>query len=560
MWFRAVSSRRMGSTMASTLSPWDTLPSTTLPKCIDQPGHDRLGVRHRYPAVRSHDVAGVAHLAAALRVERRLHDRQLHLVALGRTGYYPVAGDHTHHHAVGPDLLVAEELRPAYTQALVEADLHPVGAELGRCPRPLALGGHLPLEALHVDADAALRGDLLGHLYWESVRVPQAESRLAGQRVRVSHGVGQDRVAVLEGREEALFLQPDDGLDELTVVPQLGVGFAHEVRDGVGHFAQEGLVEAEPAGVPDRPADEPPQDVPAPVVGGHHAVCDEERRAAPMLGHYPHRLPDLVALTGLVAGQRLHFVDERQEQVRLVYVVRVLQNDHKPLESHPRVYAGLGQRGHGAVGIPVELHEHEIPQLHVALAEQAGIRVQVLAVGAAVGEAAARAGVAEVVVQLGARPAGPLLTVNWGPPPVVRVSEPVDALLGDAVLLPQAVCLVVSLVHGRGEVLPRQTHRRLQALDGEAHGPILEVVAEAEVPQHLEHRQVGGIADLVDVDGAEGLLRGRHAAVRGRRLAREVGFELDHARVGEQQRRVAHRDQRRARRPQVALRLEVLQE
>ena len=88
----------------------------------------------------------------------------------------------------------------------------------------------------------------------------------------------------------------------------------------------------------------------------------------------------------------------------------------------------------------------------------------------------------------------------------------------------------------------------------------LEVVAEAEVAGHLEERAVpGGLADLVDVEGADALLDAGRPLVRRRLLADEVRHELHHAGVDEQQVRVLER-QRRARHDGVAVGLEVVEE
>ena len=73
----------------------------------------------------------------------------------------------------------------------------------------------------------------------------------------------------------------------------------------------------------------------------------------------------------------------------------------------------------------------------------------------------------------------------------------------------------------------------------------LEVVAEGEVAGHLEEGVVpGGDADLVDIGGADAFLDAGGRGVRRGALTQEVGHELDHARVDEQQVRVVE-DHRR---------------
>ena len=359
----------------------------------------------------------------------------------------------------------------------------------------------------------------------------------------VSNHPSESPVAVLKDRQESFFLQLDDRLYEIAIVAELRVGVSHDVGYGIGDISEERLVHAEPAGVTDGTSHEPPQNVAPPIIGGNNAVGNEERRASPVLGDDAHRLPHFGALFGVVTGDRLDLANEWQEQVCPVDVLGVLKDDHQPFEAHSRVDSGLRQGREAAIRVSVELHEHEVPQLHVSLADHPGVRVHVLAVGTTVVEAAAGTGVSEIVVELGARPARALISMNGRPPPVVRIAESIDAFRRDAVLLPEVVGLVVTIVHRCGEILPRQTHGGFEAVDRELHGAVLKVVAEAEVSQHLEHRQVSRVAHLVDVDGAEGLLRRSQPAIRRGCLAREIRLELHHARVGEQQGRVAHRDE-----------------
>src|SRR5690606_23680882 len=156
---------------------------------------------------------------------------------------------------------------------------------------------------------------------------------------------------------------------------------------------------------------------------------------------------------------------------------------------------------------------------------------------------------AAVVVDLRARAAR---AGHTHVPVVVRGGAVLDPVLRDAGdLAPQRRCLGIVLVDRHpqpalvepvatvglrlGDQVPR-------VLDG----AFLEVVAEREVARHLEERVVpGGLADLVDVAGTHALLHAGRARVRRRSLAQEVGLELHHACIDEQQVRVVQ-DTRRA--------------
>ena len=97
-----------------------------------------------------------------------------------------------------------------------------------------------------------------------------------------------------------------------------------------------------------------------------------------------------------------------------------------------------------------------------------------------------------------------------------------------------------------------------EQLPGPGDRLLLEVIAEGPVAEHLEEGVViGVVADVVEVvvlsAGADALLRVDDAAVLGRLGAEEVGLELVHAGVGEEQRRVVVRDDRRAGHERVAV-------
>jgi hypothetical protein len=100
---------------------------------------------------------------------------------------------------------------------------------------------------------------------------------------------------------------------------------------------------------------------------------------------------------------------------------------------------------------------------------------------------------------------------------------------------------------------------------GELDRPLLEVVTEGEVPEHLEERVVPrGVADILEVvvlaAGAHAFLRGRGALVAARLLPGEDVLELDHARVGEHERRVVARHERRRSNDLVAVPAEIVEE
>ncbi len=305
-----------------------------------------------------------------------------------------------------------------------------------------------------------------------------------------------------------------------------------------------------------RAPDDPAQHVAAALVARNHAVDDEERAGADVIGD------DLERVRRQVVGARLARggLDQVLEEVDLVVRVHALQHRGDALEAHAGVHRRLRQRMQLAVLVAVELHEHEVPDLDVAVAVglgRAGRAARDL--GAVVvedlGARTARAGVAHLpeVVALERRPAR-------------LVADAGDAVVRNAdVLAPEVVGLVVGLVDGHPEPLLGQAVDLRQQVPRVVDRILLEVVAEAEVAQHLEERVVPRrVPDVFEVvvlaARAHRALRRRRALVRPRLLAQKHVLELHHPGVGEEQRRVASRHERGRGHDRVAALFEELQE
>ena len=120
----------------------------------------------------------------------------------------------------------------------------------------------------------------------------------------------------------------------------------------------------------------------------------------------------------------------------------------------------------------------------------------------------------------------------------------------DADLLqPDIRGFVVILIYRDPELVLGQLQFLRQKLPGKADGLALEVIAEAEVAEHLEEGVVpAGVADILEIvvlaAGAHAALATGGAYVRAFLLSQEHVLELHHAGVGEQKRWVVRRHQR----------------
>src|SRR3569833_1094063 len=201
--------------------------------------------------------------------------------------------------------------------------------------------------------------------------------------------------------------------------------------------------------------------------------------------------------------------------------------------AHAGVDAGLGQRVHGARFVAVELHEHVVPDLDVAVAVFLGASRRPTIDAFAV-----------VVEDLGAGPAGAGVAhrpeIVGGVARALVVADADNAFLGYAdVVVPDIVGFVVLGVDRDPQLLGRQLQHRGEVFPRVLDRILLEVVAEAEVAQHLEVGVVArGVADVLEVvvlaAGAYAALRRHRAGVGALVLAGEHVLELHHAGVGDQ--------------------------
>jgi hypothetical protein len=191
-------------------------------------------------------------------------------------------------------------------------------------------------------------------------------------------------------------------------------------------------------------------------------------------------------------------------------------------------FGQVADDGHPVVDLL--LHEHVVPDLDVAV---------LIGLGAAL--APVRRAAIDVDLRARAR-----RSRGVGPPVVVGRAPSHDPVPGDPDVLPDLHRLVVGLEDRDPQAAGVDPEDLRDELEPPAAGLALEVVAEREVAEHLEERQVSiRVPDVLDVVGAEALLHRCRARERRRRVAQEVRYELVHPRVREQEPGLGRRDQRR---------------
>ena len=325
-----------------------------------------------------------------------------------------------------------------------------------------------------------------------------------------------------------------------TAVRKLRICVPHPVHHHARELKEERLIDADELSVTARPPDDPPEHIPPALVRGEHAVRDEKRNGPEVVGDHLVGDVGLVVLVVRHTGALRNLLDERLEQVALKVALYPLGHRGKPLETHARIDARLGKRRKLSGLVTVVLHEHEVPYLEVP--------VTVASHGT--GGFPARHLRSLVDQDLGAWAAG---TGIAHLPEVVLLSQANDPVGWDLCHVPPEVeGLVVILIDRDPELFLGKFDDDGEKLPGIRDRLFFEVIAEREIAEHLEERmvprRVTHVLEIVVLAARPHALLARHGAlVVPLLIAEKDAFELHHARVREQERRVVPRNEGRAR-------------
>ena len=265
-----------------------------------------------------------------------------------------------------------------------------------------------------------------------------------------------------------------------------------------------------------------------------------------------HAMAGLLGTIRVAAGRLGAGQHQGAQRVRVVVVVLALQDGGKAFQPHAGVDRGPWQWRARARRPLLVLHEDEVPDLDEP------ITVLVRAAGRPAGNGGA---VIEEDLAAGAARSGVAHA-----PEVVGGRDADDPLLGQpGDPAPEDGGFLILGIDGDKQPVGREREVTGDEVPGVGDRLFLEIVAEGEVPQHLEKSVVaGGVADIVEVvvlaAGTHAFLRRRRPAVGPPLLPREDVLELHHAAVGEHQRGIVSRHKGRAFHHGMAVTREIVEE
>ena len=326
------------------------------------------------------DGALITHLTAALSVEGGLVQNDGH-VSLGYLLHAHLIHDESHDLCVSHrEAVVAAELGLGQIGQKGLGGVRPA-ADVGACGAcALTLLLHESGEDLLVNAEILLGGDLTGQVDGEAEGVVELEGVLArddGGAVCLCLGgdFRQDGKTCINGGVKALLLKVKHLEHVIVLVGKLRVCTLVLCHGDLAELHEELVVDAQELAVAAGATDDTTQDVAATLVGGDHAVCDHEHSRLDVVG--AHADGDIVGGIGavLLACNGADLVQNGAVGVYEEHVVHALHNAGETLKTHTRIDILLGELGVVALSVVVELGEHVVPDLHVAVAITAGLTV-----------------------------------------------------------------------------------------------------------------------------------------------------------------------------------------
>ena len=499
-----------------------------------------FGVEHDgFRAIGAGDGAVVADLAAGFAIEWRLvgqytdgfaHLRTIHPRAVahdGRDGAFGTFG------------VVAKKLARAQFIAQGEPE-GVIGRFAGAGPgfarlRPLFL--HRGFKARGVNRNAARLQRILRQVEREAIRVIEFEGDIARQHgpfgKRASCLIQQLQTAGQRVAETGFFQLQGFG-DQRLRADQFGIGGAHFGRQRRHQPVHQRFLGTDQMSMAHGAAHDPAQDIATAFVRWQHAIGNQERGRAQMIGD--HAMAGGRIAPGRNARCRHRCRDQMLKQIGVEHIVHALHHGGEAFEAHAGVDGGAGKVLPPAIGELLVLHEDEVPDLDKAVA------VFIRAAGRAAGD-----GWAVVVEDFGARAAGAGIAHR---PEIVRGGDTDDTLVWQARdLLPQSCGLIILGIDGDEKTVLGKCEILRQQRPGELDRIVLEIIAEREIAQHFEKGQVaGGVADIVEVivlaAGANAFLGRGGAGIGPLLLPGEGVLELHHPGIGEEQGGVVARHQR----------------
>ncbi|CDC63211.1 uncharacterized protein BN660_01846 [Clostridium sp. CAG:448] len=410
----------------------------------------------------------------------------------------------------------------------------------------LALFCHQFGKARIVNVQSALCRNLPGQVNRETERIIQFESILAADygfaiRDTTVHDAGKNGKSRIDGRIETLFLQGQHLQNIVVLFRKLRISTPVFTHGNLAQFAEERTVDAEQLSVAAGTADNPAQNIAAPLIGRNYTVANHEHGALDMVGAYTDGNIVFLVFTVGLTGNFTDLVQNTAVGINQEHIVHALHHTGKPLQTHTGIDVFLCKFGIVPLPVVIELGEHVVPDLHVTVAVATGAAIRL----------SATVFFAAVKIDFGTGTAGTGTVF----PEIIFLPESGDTLGRNADLFgPDSERLFVILVDRGPEFVRRNLQRFGQKFPCPRDCLLFEIIPKRKISEHFKKGSVTcGVADAIQVRRADALLAGGNTTARRLLFAGKILFHGCHARIDQKQGFVIVRDQRKRGQAQVPL-------
>ena len=331
----------------------------------EQPRH-LLGVIHPRCACCRADQAGITDLATGFGIKRRLVDDDGQHLARGRARLHDAIAHQCGDLPLGDLGIVAQELRRPALIGKIKPD-RGIGCLARAGPSRTRLGLlriHRGIKAGCIDRAALFAQRILRQIQREAEGVVKLERRLTGKGLpigKLGQLIFKQLEPAIQRGAETLFFQLQCLGDQRLRAAQLRIGLAHLGDQRRHQLMHHRVFRTEQMRMAHRAAHDQAQHIAAPLVRGHHAIGNQERTAAQMVGD--HAVMNILRPVRIDRTRMGRSLDQRAHQIRVVIIMLALQQRADPFQPHAGIDRLHIKRAHRAIGELLVLHEDDVPDL-----------------------------------------------------------------------------------------------------------------------------------------------------------------------------------------------------
>ena len=237
----------------------------------------------------------------------------------------------------------------------------------------LSLNLHALLESFFIHIQILLLQDFFRQIKRESVCVVETESILSVQSLLslclhlIDH-IRQNAKPLVDRLVELLFLFGDHLQYELLLLLQLRISVLGSFNDSLCQLRKESLLDAKQSSMTAGTSEQTAEHISSSFVGRHDSVRDHKCYGTDVVCDDTDGHICLIFFLIFHTGKAAHMIAESLDGIHIENGIHILHDGSQTLQAHSRIDVLLLQLCIMSLAVIIELAEHVVPDLHVAVA------------------------------------------------------------------------------------------------------------------------------------------------------------------------------------------------